>query len=139
MRIGVFLQSAFRILESKAPKSFYQILGSLNNIRLRIDVGEDNQTLAFGRTGLSLIPATDTPDAFIRTNKPCIRDLVDGNMAFVEAIKNDDFYIRCPMADLGRLHQALVLFLQSSIRSTEIHELYLDYCGNDQSSINSLG
>jgi hypothetical protein len=52
-------------------------------------------------------------------------------VSLVEAIKRDDLHIRCALEDLDRLHQACVLFLQSSLRSSEIQDLYFDYCENE--------
>ncbi len=110
-----FLQDSLACLAAEEPQAHRALADAIGPMRLTLVAGGDARTIRCESDGWTLADREVGPT--IEFDHQCILDLVDGRVTLHEAIAADRLRMSAPMADLERLHAALLIFIEGMLRA----------------------
>lgn len=120
--IAGLLAESLVCLEREAPGCHARLATRLAGYAFDLTIGERRMALRGDGVRISLGPACDAP-VHVQTSLAVILAVLDGDLSFVAAVRDDRLDVRGPLTDLLVLHGALADYVHGAVRSPSFPRL----------------
>ncbi len=121
-----FLGSSLAILRGEQPAAYLAMSGALGDSTLDLEVGGERVGLLGAASEVRLGPSGHG-GALVRSDRHTVLALIDGEVTLMEAIETDRIFLRGPLDELLRFHDALLWYLQGAVRARSMPPLLERY------------
>ena len=124
-----FLDRAFASISDEAPAAYRVLVRQLEPLRLQLEVDGETRWLCCRPAPSLSLAVNGHVDAELRTNRALIVRLIDGEATLLEAIRQDQLFLRGSPGGVIAAHDALLSFFGGAARAPSVPRLlraYLD-------------
>ncbi len=124
---GALLRRSLDALQAEHPAAYAQLARALGRVAVAVSVAGERSLLTFsGEHCVAPAPQEISAPVELATDWATLDALLDGKMTLLSAVRNERLYLRGAIADLGRFHEGLMLYLRGAVRCPSFPSLRAD-------------
>ncbi|ADO75701.1 Sterol-binding-like protein [Stigmatella aurantiaca DW4/3-1] len=115
--MAALLAESFAVLAREQPAAYSGMCARLKGLAVRLEVGPESFTAAFGVGHAQVRLPDETEQAQVSTGRETVLAVLDGEQSLTQAVLTDAVRVVGPLDTLLRLHEGLVLYVQGAARA----------------------
>jgi hypothetical protein len=119
-RFFQFLDRAFAAMRDEVPHAYEAFTRRLAPLNLALEVDRELRWLVSEASPRLLRTSSARVDAELRTTQPVIRQLIEGELMLLDAIRSDALFIRGSTQNVAAAYEALISFFAGAARAPSV-------------------